>query len=146
MHTMLSECVNPRWAAACKNCFEPKRKKDIRVEVMSERSCWEFIDGDSAQGADGITVKNNSTGRSSLPLCSLSNTMTLKLERVQQTWIRVDWNLRVRRQWCRGMYMISNPDGFRARVLGETVHVIQRGYCKPEGITGSEGASMMCAP
>lgn len=120
MHTMLSECANPRWAVACKNCFEPKRKKEIRVEVIFERSC----NGDLVLGADGITFKNTNKDRSILPLCSRSNRETLKLERVQQTWLRADWNLRSGRQWCRGVYMTSNPDGLHAKVLGETVDVI----------------------
>ena len=45
-------------------------------------------------GVDRIMLKDDRENSPHLPLSSLSSRMTLKLERVEQTWLRGNWNLR----------------------------------------------------
>ena len=68
-----------------------KKKKEERKRSYLWSKGWMVVPW---LGVDRIMLKDDRENSPHLPLSSLSSRMTLKLERVEQTWLRGNWNLR----------------------------------------------------
>lgn len=84
-----------------------KKKKEVTFEVRCWSKGWMIIPW---LGVDGIKLTDDRESSPHLPLSSLSSRMTLRLERVEQTWLRGNWNLR----WVKWQYKAA-PKVFKLR-------------------------------